>query len=94
MWYQFRRPHYDWTFRGSKFSSNYNNIGGFFSYNYILANKRGYVVYNDFIDNVESDDEDYRKIKKMRSISDANTIYAIYDAEEGIRMLLINCDCL
>jgi hypothetical protein len=82
MWYQFQRPFYDWTFRGKKFANNYNNIAGFFSYDYVFANNTGYVLYNDYVGNVESDDENYRKKKKMRYISDANTIYAVYDGKE------------
>jgi len=81
MWYQHQRPHYDWTFRGKKLAGYHNNISGFFSYDYIFAHNTGFAIYNDYADNVESEDENYRKKKRMKFISDANTIYAFYDGK-------------
>lgn len=61
-YYIYRRPQTSWTFRkGMLNSGNYN--AGFFSYDYVFANKKGFVIFNDFLENIESTDENYRKKK-------------------------------
>lgn len=72
-----QRPQSNWSFRGK--GSSYSDISGFFSYDYLFANNNGYVIYNDYSRNAESDDENYRSKKKMVRISNANTMCAVYD---------------
>lgn len=73
-----RRPQTSWTFRkGMINSGNYN--AGFFSYDYMFANNRGYAIFNDFPRNAEDSTENYRRKKGMRAISAANTMLAYHD---------------
>lgn len=72
-----QRPQSNWSFRGK--GSSYGDISGFFSYDYVFANNSGYVIYNDYSKNAESDNENYRSKKKMVHISNANTMCAVFD---------------
>jgi hypothetical protein len=75
-----RRPTVNWTYRRVGWSvNNINDISGFFSYDYLNVNNREIIIYNDYARNVDDEDDNYRKKKTMRYISDAHTIYAVYE---------------
>jgi hypothetical protein len=75
-----RRPTVNWTYRRMGLSvNNFNDISGFFSYDYLNVNNREIIIYNDYARNVDDEDENYRKKKTMRFISDAHTVYAVYE---------------
>ncbi|WP_349318298.1 hypothetical protein [Chitinophaga sp. MM2321] len=75
-----RRPMANWTYRKKTFwSNNRSDISSYFSYDYFNVDNKEMVIYNDYVRNIEDEDENYRGKKKLRYISDANTVCAIYD---------------
>ncbi|MBO9728106.1 MAG: hypothetical protein J7623_05655 [Chitinophaga sp.] len=59
-----------------------------FSYDYMFANDKTYVIYNDFPENIDDKNEDSRGKVRMRRVSDANTVLAYHDGNAVKRIYL------
>ncbi|UYQ91981.1 hypothetical protein MKQ68_18000 [Chitinophaga horti] len=75
----------NWNFRAK---AGFKNISGFYSYDYLLANGRDYVIYNDYPKNTDAASETSKSKKTVRYISDANTIYAYFDGKSMVKSYL------
>ncbi|RAJ83406.1 hypothetical protein CLV59_103373 [Chitinophaga dinghuensis] len=86
-YYLYRRAETGWNYNRGAFKGGANN-NNFFSFDYMYVNDKAYAIYNDFSENIEREDENYRGRKKMRGVSDANTVLAWYDGEKIQRSYL------
>lgn len=73
-----KRNQSSWNFRGK---SSFGNLSGFYSYDFFNANNKNYLIYNDYAENKEKEDENYKRKKKVNFVSKTNTICAIYDGK-------------
>lgn len=76
----------NWNFRGR--GASYNNLSGFYSYDYMFIKDKEYVIYNDNVENTESEEETVKSNKKMGRISLANTVYAYKDGNKVVKSYL------
>ncbi|SDH35536.1 hypothetical protein [Chitinophaga filiformis] len=76
----------NWNFRGRGYS--YNNLSGFYSYDYMFVNDKEYVIYNENVRNTESEKETTKDNKNMGRISLTNTVYAYFDGSKVVKSYL------
>ena len=71
----------DWDFRTSGIA-DYPNMSAFFSYDYIFSNNKDYVIYNDFPENNDEQNEKTKSKNSMITVSAANTMLGYLDADK------------
>ncbi|MCF6407256.1 hypothetical protein L3C95_30460 [Chitinophaga filiformis] len=76
----------NWNFRGRGYS--YNNLSGFYSYDYMFVKDKEYVIYNENVRNTESEKETTKDNKSMGRISLTNTVYAYFDGSKVVKSYL------
>jgi hypothetical protein len=76
----------NWNFRGRGHS--YNNLSGFYSYDYMFVKDKEYVIYNENVRNTESEKETTKDNKSMGRISLTNTVYAYFDGSKVVKSYL------
>ncbi|WP_146151381.1 hypothetical protein [Chitinophaga niastensis] len=74
-----RRNQSSWNFRGKRSKTN---LSGFYSYDFFNTNNKDYIIYNDYPENKESNTENYRRKKNVKTVSKTNTICAIVDGQQ------------
>ncbi|MBV8255330.1 MAG: hypothetical protein JO154_22205 [Chitinophaga sp.] len=83
----YRRPEIAWNYYPAvHLAGVYND--NYCSYDYLEANDKSYIVYNDYPININRKTEDHRKKRLLQSLKPANTVLAWFDGEKVQRMYL------